>query len=99
MPRLVQADFCSILLLSLHHIQLPSTVRLLTGVLWKACLDRCSTAGHSRVEAGRVAVFQAGGMDTLIEMLQNFPNDATVLRNCCGCLLLLTRDCGGGHKA
>ncbi|OAO17918.1 hypothetical protein AV274_0376 [Blastocystis sp. ATCC 50177/Nand II] len=82
LPLLVQADFCPVLLLSLHHVQLPATVRLLTAVLWKACLD----------QAGRVAVFQAGGVDALIEMLQNFPNDATVLRNCSGCLLLLTRD-------
>ena len=85
---LLQADFCPVLLLSLHHVQLPATVRLLTAVLWKACLDRCSAAGRSRVEAGRVAVFQAGGVDVFIEMLQNFPNDATVLRNCSGCLLL-----------
>ena len=99
LPLLVQADFCPVLLLSLHHVQLPATVRLLTAVLWKACLDRCSAAGRSRVEAGRVAVFQAGGVDVLIEMLQNFPNDATVLRNCSGCLLLLTRDCGHGRGA
>lgn len=99
LPLLVQADFCPVLLLSLHHVQLPATVRLLTAVLWKACLDRSSAAGRSRVEAGRVAVFQAGGVDVLIEMLQNFPNDATVLRNCSGCLLLLTRDCGRGRGA
>lgn len=98
LPLLVQEDYCSVLLLSLHHVQLPATVRLLTGVLWKACLDRCSAAPSSRVEAGRVAVYQAGGVDGLIEMLQNFPNDATVLRNCSGCLLLLTRDCGHGPR-
>ena len=96
---LIQNDFCRVLLMSLQHAQLPANVRLITGVLWKCCLDRWRGVASSLVEDGRAAFYQASGIDGVIEVLQHYPNDVVLQRNCCGCLLLMTRDCGCGDGA
>ena len=98
-PALIQNDFCRVLLLSLQYVQLPANVRLITGVLWKCCLERWRVATTSLVEDGRAAFYQASGVDGVIEVLQHYPNDVILQRNCCGCLLMTTRDCGGGDGA
>ena len=91
---MVEAGLMKPLVVVAGCCQTPDAAMLVTGILWKACLEGVSWKGSSSVEEGRRQILQANGVDGVLKLLQQFMHNAVIHRNGLGCLALLIQGCG-----
>lgn len=93
---LVRTELLKEIVLIASSCQTPETAMLVTGILWKCCLEGRSGCWQSCIDNGRKQILQYNGVDAVLKLLQYFIHNLVIHRNGLGCLSLLIQ---GGRFA